>query len=172
MFYKLNDLVLSLAVGLLYAQDESPGELEEVVVTAQFRDTPLMQTAGSISVLDQTRLFDRGALHLQDALNVLPNVSFSSGGSRARFVQIRGIGDLEQFVDPKYFPSVGISMDDFAQSWHVIAGLRFETFEDDYSDTNGLNSKTDDQYLTGELTLQYHLDDGSMLYGTVSCRVA
>jgi len=124
-------LALSLAVGLLpayaLAQDGSPGEPEEVVVTAQFRDTPLMQAAGSISVLDQTQLLDRGALHLQDTLNVLPNVSFSSGGSRARFVQIRGIGDLEQFVDPKHFPSVGITMDDVDMNGFASAALLMDT---------------------------------------------
>ena len=94
------------------AQETAEGELEEVIVTAQFRDTELMKSSGSISVIDQATLFDRGAKHLADTLNVLPNVSFSSGASRARFIQIRGVGDLEQFVDPKYFPSVGITMDD------------------------------------------------------------
>lgn len=127
----LGGLVLSLALYLLpapsLAQDYGAGELEEVVVTAQFRDTPLMQTSGSISIMDQTALFDRGALHLQDALNVLPNVSFSSGGSRARFVQVRGIGDLEQFVDPKYFPSVGITMDDVDMNGFASAALLMDT---------------------------------------------
>ncbi len=75
----LSSLLLGLAVCFLpavsWAQNNAPGELEEVIVTAQFREAPLMQTSGSISVMDQTALFDRGALHLQDALNVLPNVN-------------------------------------------------------------------------------------------------
>jgi len=50
----------------------------------------------------------------------------------------------------------------------LIAGLRFETFSDDYSDSNGLISETDDQYFTGELTLQHDLDDGTMIYATFS----
>ncbi len=105
------------------AQQEPEGELEEVIVTAQFRDTVLLKTAGSISVVMQATLFERGARHLEDTLNVLPNVNFSSGASRARFVQVRGIGDLEQFVDPKYFPSVGVTIDDVDMNGFAAAAV-------------------------------------------------
>lgn len=91
--------------------DVSSRPLEEVVVRAGFYDTKLMHSAGSISVLDDATITDRSARHLDEVLGVLPNVSFTGGGGRARFVQIRGIGDLEQFVDPKHFPSVGITID-------------------------------------------------------------
>jgi outer membrane receptor protein involved in Fe transport len=86
--------------------------LEEIVVTAGFRDTELMKSAGSISVVDGQVIKDRAARHFDETINTLPNVNFSVGGARARFVQIRGVGDLEQFVDPKHFPSVGITIDD------------------------------------------------------------
>ncbi len=89
----------------------NPNPLEEVVVRAGFYDSTLMRSAGSISVLDDTAIADRSARHLDDMLGVLPNVSFTAGGGRARFVQIRGVGDLEQFVDPKHFPSVGVTID-------------------------------------------------------------
>jgi outer membrane receptor protein involved in Fe transport len=105
-------LAFGLAPGFAGAQENAEGELEEVIVTAQFRETELMKSSGSISVVQQETLFDRGALHLEETLNVLPNVNFSSGASRARFIQVRGVGDLEQFVDPKYFPSVGVTIDD------------------------------------------------------------
>lgn len=109
---------LFVAAGLTLAANSQAEEkysrkvLEEIVVTAQFRDTALMSTVGSISVVQDTTIFDRGGQHLEESLNLLPNVNFSSGASRARFIQIRGIGDLEQFVDPKYFPSVGITLDE------------------------------------------------------------
>lgn len=86
--------------------------LEEIVVTAGFRDAELMKSAGSISVLDEQLIQDRAARHFDETINVLANVNFSAGGARARFVQVRGVGDLEQFVDPKHFPSVGITIDD------------------------------------------------------------
>lgn len=86
--------------------------LEEIIVTAGFRDSELMKSAGSISVLDEQVVHDRAARHFDETINVLANVNFSAGGTRARFVQVRGVGDLEQFVDPKHFPSVGITIDD------------------------------------------------------------
>ena len=85
--------------------------LEEIVVTAGLRDTVLMKSAGSISVVSEQTIIDRAARHFEDTINTLPNVNFSGGGTRARFVQVRGVGDLEQFVDPKHFPSVGITID-------------------------------------------------------------
>lgn len=86
--------------------------LEEIIVNAGFRDSELMKSTGSISVLDEQVVHDRAAIHFEETINVLANVNFSAGGTHARFVQVRGVGDLEQFVDPKHFPSVGITIDD------------------------------------------------------------
>jgi hypothetical protein len=63
-------------------------------------------------VIDAITIADRDARHLEDTLSLLPNVSSSSGGGRARFVQVRGIGDIEQFTDPKHYPSIGVIIDD------------------------------------------------------------
>jgi outer membrane receptor protein involved in Fe transport len=101
-----------LSAGVTAAADRPDQPLEEIVVTARFREADLMKTPGSDSVVPEITIFDRGSQHLDEILNILPNVNFSSGASRARFIQIRGIGDLEQFVDPKYFPSVGVTVDD------------------------------------------------------------
>ena len=43
-------------------------------------------------------------------LNLAPNVNFASGASRGRFIQIRGIGERSQFVEPLN-PSVGTLVD-------------------------------------------------------------
>jgi len=109
-----------------YTQEGVEGDLEEVIVTAQFRETELMKSSGSISVVQQETLFERGAQHLEETLNVLPNVSFSSGASRARFIQVRGVGDLEQFVDPKYFPSVGVTIDDVDMNGLAAAAIMMD----------------------------------------------
>ena len=115
---------LSVGIG---AQEMAEGDLEEVIVTASFRDTELLKSSGSISVVQQATLFDRGAQHLEETLNVLPNVNFSSGASRARFIQVRGVGDLEQFVDPKYFPSVGVTIDDVDMNGIAAAAVMMDT---------------------------------------------
>ena len=54
---------------------------------------------------------ERGAQHLQEILNLAPNVNFAAGTSRARYFQIRGIGDRSQLVEPLN-PSVGLVLDD------------------------------------------------------------
>lgn len=100
--------------------------LEEIVVTANFRETSLMETIGSVSVLPQSTITERAAQHLQDILNAVPNVTWAAGSSRSRFVQIRGVGDLEQFYDPKYYPSVGLRLDDLELGDSANAGMLFD----------------------------------------------
>ncbi|MCK7595954.1 TonB-dependent receptor [Microbulbifer sp. CAU 1566] len=84
--------------------------IEEVVVTSQLRTASQFDTPTSVSVLDTAAIETRGATNLEQLLNLAPNVNFSSGASRGRFVQIRGIGERSQFIDPVN-PSVGLIVD-------------------------------------------------------------
>ncbi len=115
-------LALAAVAQQLPAQD-----LEEIVVTAGFRDRDLMTRPGSATVVDEETARDRAAQHLESVLNVAPNINYASGGSRARFIQVRGIGDLEQFIDPKHFPAVGVSFDDINLGGTANAGMLFDT---------------------------------------------
>jgi iron complex outermembrane recepter protein len=105
---------------------QSQEVLEEIVVTAGFRDEALMRDAGSVSVIDAATIEQRAAVHLESILDAAPNVSYSAGASRARFVQVRGVGDLEQFVDPKHYPSVGIAVDDIDLGGTANAAMLFD----------------------------------------------
>ena len=87
-----------------------PSLLHEIVVTAAFRETRLADLPGATSVFDETTVRQRSATHLDEILNAAPNVNFAAGASRGRFVQIRGIGERSQFVDPVN-PSVGMVVD-------------------------------------------------------------
>ncbi len=102
-------------------------EIQEIIVTADFHDANIMKSTGSITVVDQTAIKQRAAQHLESILNLSPNINFSGGASRARFVQVRGVGDLEQFVDPKHFPSVGIQVDEINLGGTANAGMLFDT---------------------------------------------
>jgi iron complex outermembrane receptor protein len=119
-------LVLASISGSPPAMAAAAPSLEEIVVTANFRDTTLMETVGSVSVISETTITERAAQHLEDILNAVPNVTWASGASRSRFVQIRGIGDLEQYYDPKYYPSVGMRLDDLELGDSVNAGMLFD----------------------------------------------
>ncbi len=83
---------------------------EEVFVTGELLSTSVLELSNSVSVLDQKTIADREAKNLEDLLNLAPNVNFSAGASRGRFIQIRGIGERSQFVAP-INPSVGVIVD-------------------------------------------------------------
>lgn len=85
-------------------------QLPEIIVTAEFRQPLLMQSSNSTSVLSSQTIQQRAAQHLEDILNIAPNVNYASGTSRARFFQIRGVGDRSQFIEPLN-PSVGFLLD-------------------------------------------------------------
>ena len=86
-------------------------QIEEIVVTSSFRSNLLSQLPVSASIISANSASLRGATHIESILNKAPNVNFASGASRGRFVQIRGIGELEQFVSPISNPSVGVLVD-------------------------------------------------------------
>lgn len=83
---------------------------DPIVVTADFRTTNLFDLGGSATVIDGQTIDQRDATHIDQILNLAPNVNFSTGASRGRFFQIRGIGERSQFVEPVN-PSVGLLVD-------------------------------------------------------------
>ena len=91
--------------------------LDPIVVGADFREANLSKVAGGVSVLGEEKLYDKSPHAFESVISEVPNVNFSSGASRAHFIQIRGIGERSQFVTP-INPSVGIILDgiDFSQS--------------------------------------------------------
>ena len=116
----------SLPASALAQQDPAEELIEEIVVTAGFRDSELMVSPGSTTVIGEVAIEDRAARHLESVLNTAANVNYSSGASRARFLQVRGVGDLEQFLDPKHFPSVGIRVDDIDLGSAANAAMLFD----------------------------------------------
>jgi outer membrane receptor protein involved in Fe transport len=115
-------VVLPLTAGPARAQTE----VVDVIVTTGFRPSRLDESIGSAAVIGARQIEARGAEHLEAVLGTAANVSVTSAGSRARFVQIRGIGDLEQFVDPKHYPSVGVSVDGIDLGGIASAAMLFD----------------------------------------------
>ena len=81
--------------------------IEEIVVSAEFRNTALLETGNSISVIDSRTITRTRASHLSQLLHQAANVNYATGASRGRFIQIRGVGERSQFIEPLN-PSVGI----------------------------------------------------------------
>lgn len=84
--------------------------LEEIVVTAELIQESVLDLPNSVSVISNETVKRRGAQHLEDLLNLAPNVNFATGASRGRFIQIRGIGERSEFVAPVN-SSVGVVID-------------------------------------------------------------
>jgi outer membrane receptor protein involved in Fe transport len=100
-----------VAANISYADGSAKStNMEEMVVTSQFRDSSLLDLASTVSVFDGATISARGANNIEQLLSLAPNVNFSAGASRGRFFQIRGIGERSQFIDP-VSPSVGLIID-------------------------------------------------------------
>jgi len=91
--------------------------LDPIVVTADFREAKLSETANSVSVIGEEEIYDKASAAFEEVIGKTPNVNFTSGGSRAHHIQIRGIGERSQFQYPLN-PSVGLNIDgmDFSNS--------------------------------------------------------
>ena len=117
---------ISLAVSCLVtsAWADEVSLMEELVVTAEFRDRPEGDLPTSISVV---RPGERGDVinHLEEVLGQAPNVNFASGASRGRFFQIRGIGERGQFSEPLN-SSVGLIVDGVDRSGIGAAATLFD----------------------------------------------
>jgi outer membrane receptor protein involved in Fe transport len=85
--------------------------VEVITVHADYRSKSLQKTASSLTVLSAQEIALRSGQNLEELTGAVANVNFSSGSQRARYYQIRGIGERSQFQEP-INPSVGIIIDD------------------------------------------------------------
>lgn len=85
--------------------------LDEIVVTADFRNRAAQELPSSITVLDADFIEANAAQHFEELVEVVPNLNWSGDGHRARYFQIRGVGELEQYQGAPN-PSIGFLIDD------------------------------------------------------------
>lgn len=105
---------LTVLLTLIFAphvQAAEPEALEEVIVSASLRRQTLAEFPASVTVLDHEALRLGGVQHFQDVLQRVPNLNWAAGSSRPRYLQLRGIGELEQYQGAPN-PSVGFLIDD------------------------------------------------------------
>ncbi len=85
--------------------------IDEIVVTADYRGRALDEVAASITVLDADAIEGLAVQHFEELVYSVPNLNWSGDGHRARYFQIRGVGELEQYQGAPN-PSVGFLVDD------------------------------------------------------------
>ncbi|MCG9729409.1 TonB-dependent receptor [Shewanella sp. Isolate13] len=86
-------------------------DIEVMVVTSDFRGSPLEKMPSSVTVIDQQQIEDEGAQHFEDILNSIANFNWSGGSSRPKYFQIRGVGEQEEYQGAPN-SSVGFVVDD------------------------------------------------------------
>ncbi len=94
-------------------------------MTAAFRDTQLAQLPVSVTVLDREELRETTQQHFEEAIRQVPNLNLSGEGSRARYFQLRGVGELEQYEGSPN-PSIGFIVDDIDFSGLGSIGTLFD----------------------------------------------
>lgn len=111
----ISSLILSIPLVSLHAtaQEErstTTSNTEIITVTSDFRQQSLLNTPSALSVLTDIEIQQRNSQNLEELVAVIPNVNFASGSQRARYYQIRGIGERSQYNEP-INPSVGMIID-------------------------------------------------------------
>jgi outer membrane receptor protein involved in Fe transport len=102
-----------------------PDGLEEIVVTADFRESRIEELPVSVTVLDRDELRATTQQHFEEAIRSVPNLNLSGEGSRARYFQLRGVGELEQYEGAPN-PSIGFIVDDIDFSGLGSIGTLFD----------------------------------------------
>lgn len=100
-------------------------DIDEIIVSADFRERPAQTLAASISVLDAELIDDAAVQHFEELVNLVPNLNWSGDGHRARYFQIRGVGELEQYQGAPN-PSVGFLIDDIDFSGIATVATLFD----------------------------------------------
>ena len=106
-------LLGALTAGPALAQSSDSGELQEVVVTAQFRKQDLQQTPIAITAVNAAMLEQRNQTDIAQVASQAPNVTLQPNGAAfgsSMVAFIRGVGQTD--FNLALEPGVGIYVDD------------------------------------------------------------
>ncbi|MEJ2602594.1 MAG: TonB-dependent receptor [Gammaproteobacteria bacterium] len=101
--------VCFLSAGSVVAQDQEI--IEEIVVTADFRERQRAELPASVAVLPEETIRRAAVQHFEELTHLVPNLNWAGGSNRPRYFQIRGIGERSQYEGAPN-PSVGFLIDD------------------------------------------------------------
>jgi len=105
---RVSAALLSVLLACTSIADEA---IDEIVVTADFRGRTATELPSSVSIIDASMIEEAAVQHFEELVAIVPNLSWSGDGHRARYFQIRGVGELEQYQGAPN-PSIGFLIDD------------------------------------------------------------
>ena len=113
-------LVLLFASEIIFSD-----EIEEVIVTADYRNTDLNKEDSSTFVLNAEEIKAQPIKHFENLSYLVPNLNFAASDSRARYFQIRGIGERSGYLGTPN-TSVGFLIDDVDYSGQAGIATTFD----------------------------------------------
>ncbi len=115
----------SLSAGSVFAQ----GTLEEIIVTAQKRETALSDTPIAITALSANMIKELGIYSAQDVANFTPSMSYqeTAGGGEGNRIYLRGIGRETSSTGTE--PGVGVYNNGFYSSEAAALSLPVDLAE-------------------------------------------
>ncbi len=161
-------LIFFLCQLSLAAHATGEEDVDEIIVTADYRGRPATEVAANVSILNTTEISETAIQHFEELISSLPNLNWSGDGHRAKYIQIRGVGELAQYQGAPN-PSVGFVIDDI--DFSGIAGIatlfdidQIEVFRGPQGTRYGANA------LAGLIYMQ-STDPGDTLSGRVNLLV-
>ena len=100
---------------LLFSISIFSQEIEEVIVKGEYREKSLSEEDSSIIVIQSERIKSQAIKHFQQISYLIPNLNYAASDSRARYFQIRGIGERSGYQGTPN-SSVGFLIDDIDYS--------------------------------------------------------
>ena len=86
-------------------------EVEEIIIKADWREAPITDGDTSTFVLSDNEIKEQPIKHFENLSYLVPNLNFAASDSRARYFQIRGIGERSGYLGTPN-SSVGFLIDD------------------------------------------------------------
>jgi len=90
---------------------DSPDSVLEEIIVSGYRSTSPLELNASLTLFDSETIRISTVEHFEELVQMIPNMNLSGEGSRARYFQLRGVGEREQYEGAPN-PSVGYIIDD------------------------------------------------------------
>jgi len=94
-----------------FSEANSPDSILEEIIVSGYRSTSPLELNASLTLLNQETIQLSTVEHFEELVQMVPNMNLSGEGSRARYFQLRGVGEREQYEGAPN-PSVGYIIDD------------------------------------------------------------
>ena len=108
----MNNIINSLYIlVLLVSSSIYAEEVEEIIIKADWREAPITDGDTSTFVLSDNEIKAQPIKHFENLSYLVPNLNFAASDSRARYFQIRGIGERSGYLGTPN-SSVGFLIDD------------------------------------------------------------